>query len=69
MENQFSKRLSELRTENKLTQKQLAEKLNITGSAISYWERGERECSLNNLIEIAAFFDVSTDFLLGISDY
>ncbi len=69
MKNQFSKRLLELRLERKLTQKQLAEKLNISDRSISYWERGERECNLNNLVEIAAFFEVSTDFLLGISDY
>ena len=68
MENKFSERLKELREESNLTQKNLANKLNISKSAISAWEIGRNQPSYDLLIEIAKFFNVSTDYLLGMED-
>ena len=65
----FGKRFAELRTEKKLTRKQVAEILGVSVRLISYWENGERECDFSMLIKICSFFSVSADYLLGITYY
>ena len=64
----FCKRIKELRIENHFTQKQLAERLNTTNSAVCDWEKGRTEPDLQMLTDIAALFGVSVDYLLGVSD-
>ena len=49
-------------------QKDLAEILNVTLSSISIWERGINYPEVEKLIEIAEFFNVSIDYLLGSSN-
>ena len=61
----FTERLKELRIKNNMTQKNLAEKLNVTQTAINYWENGKREPSLEVLIKLAEFFQVSVDYLIN----
>jgi len=61
-------KIKELREEKQLSQLQLAEKLNLTQQAISLYEKGEREPSLEVIKNIADFFGVSTDYLLGKTD-
>lgn len=61
-------RLRELRTEKKLTQDQMAEKLGITRPAYTAYELGKRQPDYEGLTKIARIFDVSTDYLLGNSD-
>jgi transcriptional regulator with XRE-family HTH domain len=61
----FNKLLKELREERGLTQKKLAEGLNITRSAISGYEMGRNEPDHEMLKRIATFFDVTTDYLIG----
>lgn len=61
-------RLIELREERGLTQQELAEKLNITRQSLSLYERAERTINIDLLLEISKVFDVSTDYLLGVSD-
>ena len=63
----FGNILKRLRTEEKMTQQQLADKLGVTKSVISYYELQERYPSPETLIKLAAIFHVSTDYLLGIS--
>lgn len=60
-------KIKELRINNKMTQKELADKLYVTAQAVSRWENGEVEPSLSTLVEIAKIFNVSTDELLNIS--
>ena len=57
-------RIRELRQGNKLTQEKLAEKLNITDSYLRRIESGTRTSSIDLLIDIAAYFEVSMDYLL-----
>lgn len=64
----FASRLKELRKEKELTQLQLAKKLNVSKQNISDWENGKSETSFEILINIAKFFGVSTDYLLGLVD-
>ena len=49
-----------------MSQKQLAEKLGITKSVISYYEQSERTPSPEMLVKIANVFHVTTDYLLGL---
>lgn len=56
--------LKKLRHESNLTQSELADRLNITRSALSLYELGKRTPDFNTLIKIADNFDVSIDFLL-----
>lgn len=64
----FSKILKDLRLEKKLIQKELGCKLGISLSSISMYERGERQPDLETLIKISKFFNVTTDYLLGLTD-
>ena len=63
----FYLKLRMLRKEKKITQQQLADRLGITKAMISAYENGIRLPSYDILIKIAAIFNVSTDFLLGIT--
>ena len=64
----FSQRLKELRQYNNLSMKQLAKEINTTDAAISNWENGVNEPKISYVISIARFFNVSTDYLLGLED-
>ena len=66
MKNKFAENIAQLRKEQGLTQKELAEKLGVITRTVSHWETGGQECSLDMLIKIACFFSVTTDELLGI---
>lgn len=67
--NVFGKKLKELRLEKGLSQRILGENLGVCNQSISFWESGAREPDLNAVVEIAKFFDVSVDYLLGLTDY
>ena len=56
-----------LRAENRYTQKQLAEKLDISPSIVSGYETGDRTPSLENLLSLAKLYNCSTDYLLGMN--
>lgn len=60
----FSKALKTLRIKAGLSQQELAKILQISNSAISMYERGEREPDFKTLISIANYFNVTTDYLI-----
>lgn len=62
----FGTRLKELRLGAGLTQLQLAQRMGITKSVISFYELSERSPSPDVLIRLARIFHVSTDYLLGL---
>lgn len=62
---EFGERLKNLRQEICATQEQLAKVLNTTQRRISYLEQGKVEPDLRLLWQIADYFDVSVDFLIG----
>ncbi len=65
----FSNRLKELRLEKGLSQEDLAKSIkSLSRQAISSWEKGERDIKLSYAIMLAKFFDVSLDYLAGLSD-
>lgn len=59
--------MKSLRIEKGLTQKELASKLNLSVTAISHYEAGNREPNLNIIVLYSKFFNVSTDYILGLS--
>ena len=67
-DNFFGEKLKELRIEKGLSQRKLGKILGFCNQTVSFWETGSREPDLDALIEIADFFDVSLDFLLGRKD-
>lgn len=64
----FGKKLKELRLQAGLTQKQLADRIGVTKSVVSYYELQERHPSPDMLVKLAGVFHVTTDFLLGIDN-
>ena len=60
----IAKNISELRTTGKMTQLELAEKLNYSDKAVSKWERGESIPDVITLKAIADMFGVTVDYLL-----
>ncbi|MGN0327248.1 MAG: helix-turn-helix transcriptional regulator [Lachnospiraceae bacterium] len=66
MESNVGKMISILRSERELTQRDLASLLNVSNGAVGMWETGKRQPDLNMILNIAKFFDVSVDYLLGI---
>lgn len=61
-------RLKKLREERGLLQKDVAKILNISTSAYGYYEQNKRDPDTTTLQILARFFNVSTDYLLGLSD-
>jgi len=62
----FGLLLKSLREKRKLTQKQLADKLGITESAVSSYERNVSQPSVETLKTLAVLYRVKTDYLLGL---
>lgn len=62
----FGDKLKMLRTGQKMTQQQLATRLGVAKSVVSYYESGDRFPSYDVLIKIARMFHTTTDYLLDI---
>ncbi|MCY7078986.1 MULTISPECIES: helix-turn-helix domain-containing protein [Streptococcus] len=62
-------RLKKLRKEGKLTQKDIATFLNISQPAYQQFESGKKKMNLETMEKLADFFNVSTDYLLGKTDF
>ncbi|MBP3747737.1 MAG: helix-turn-helix transcriptional regulator [Ruminococcus sp.] len=61
-------RIRDLREDNDMTQKQVADYLFCDQSLYSKYERGLREVPVNIIIKLAAFYGTSTDYILGLTD-
>ena len=61
-------RIAELRKKRNMSQKQFSKLLNVAQNTISQWETGKRDIDSTTLIKIAEFFNVSTDYLLCLTD-
>ena len=64
----FCKRLEGLRISYNLTQKQPADKLGVTKQTVSNWENDNILPSIETLMRICQFFNVSTDYVLGLDN-
>lgn len=68
MSTPISTRLVSLRKDKNLSQKEAAAALGVSQGLLSHYEKGIRECGLDFLCRASSFYDVSTDYLLGLSD-
>ena len=62
------KRIRELREDHDLTQRDLAEKLDMPQSQYWRYEQGYRDIPTDILIKLAVLYHVSADYILGLSD-
>lgn len=62
----FCDKLKILRTSQRISQRELAERIGVNKSIISFYENGERFPSYDVLVRIAAIFHVTTDYLLDV---
>ena len=64
----FCERLKELRIEHELSQAELAKIIKVSDGTICFWENGVNEPKMTYIIRLAEYFNVTTDYLLGVSD-
>lgn len=69
MNEDFPRIITLLRKEKGLSQKQAAAELGISQALLSHYEKGIRECGLDFLVRVAKYYDVSCDYLVGISPH
>lgn len=64
MEMELSERLAIARKEKGMTQREVADKLEVSFQAVSLWERGETSPDIDKLVDLASLYQVTTDWLL-----
>ena len=65
MEKLFHIRLKEQRLQNKLSQRAIADKLNISHVSYLRWEQGKTEPCIRDILILCDLFCISADYLLG----
>ena len=68
MERGFSQTMSALRKQRRLSQRKVAADLNISQALLSHYETGAREPGLDFVCRACKYYNVSADYLLGLSD-
>lgn len=66
--NKFVLRLNELIVESGKTQNQISSDLRISKQKLSKWKTGYNEPNIDEIIMIANYFGITTDYLLGVTD-
>ena len=61
-------RLKDIREDRDITQKEIADYLHVRQNTYSQYESGKRQLPIEVLIALARFYQVTTDYLLGLSD-
>lgn len=61
-------RIRDLREDNDITQKEIADYLHIKQNTYSQYENGKRQLPIDVLIALAMFYNTSTDYILGLTD-
>ena len=64
----FTQRLRALMKENNVTQRKIAEICSVKAQSVSQWYNGDTQPDIASLVKIAKFFNVTTDYLLGLTD-
>ena len=64
----LSEKLIQLRKERGLSQATVAKDLNVSLAIICYWETNKSDPTASNVAKLARYFNVSSDFLLGLDD-
>ncbi len=61
-------RIKDLREDSDITQKQIANYLNIKQNTYSQYENGQRQIPLDALVKLAKYFNTSVDYILEVTD-
>lgn len=69
MENKFSERLGELIKNEQINQKQFASSIHVSQACVTYWLKSERQPTAEAIFVISKTYGVSSDYLLGLTDY
>lgn len=64
----YIKRIRDLREDHDLTQQEIADVLGTSQTMYARYERGANELPLRHLIILAKHYNVTTDYILGLSD-
>jgi DNA-binding XRE family transcriptional regulator len=64
----IAEKIKELRWERNISQAELAKKLGLTRGGVNSWESSTSLPSIRCLVELAKFFHVTTDYMLGLSE-
>lgn len=64
----MNKKLKKLREQKGISQKDVALAIGLTTSAYSNYEQGTREPSIEIIVKLCKFFNVTADYLLGLTD-
>ena len=64
----IGERLKQLRIKNGLKQQELADMFGLSSGTISFYESEQRKPDIDFIVAIAKYFDVSTDYLLGLTN-
>lgn len=64
----YIKRLKDLREDNDLYQKQIADIIGVSQQYYSEYEKGNRPIPLEKIIKLANYYNVSLDYIVGITD-
>lgn len=67
--NESGKRIRQLRKQNGFTQEEFAGRLNMDRSVLSRIESGKYACTIDFLVQVSSFFDVSMDYLVFGKEY
>ena len=67
-ENKIAEKLVDLRNKKGVTQEDVAQSLSVSNKTVSKWENGASEPDLSMVVELAEYYGVTTDTLLGISE-
>ena len=65
----FCERLKSIRLEKGLTQPKLAKMIGVSNGMISFWENGVHEPTVSYIIKLSKVLEVSSDYLLGLTDF
>ena len=68
MLSKFNERFRELKKNSGLSDLKLSKLLDVAPMTICRWENGVHDIKSNDLIKVALFFGVSTDYLVGLED-
>ena len=68
MKNLFAYRLTDLLKENNISKRRLAQDIKVSAMSVSDWSNGKVQPTAENIYIIAEYFDVSSDYLLGLED-
>ena len=61
----LSDNIRSYRKKNNLSQDELAEKIGVSRQSVSFWETGQTQPTLDNIISLSKIFNISSDELLG----